>query len=76
MKQIIRLINNSKKTRYQISKETNIPQSTLSRIVHGKQKNIELATAEMLLKALGYEIVFRKVDKNVENGKRKIESLL
>lgn len=56
MKQIIRLINNSKKTRYQISKETNIPQSTLSRIIHGKQKNIELDTAFKLADALEIDI--------------------
>lgn len=61
MKQIIKLINESTKSRYQISKETGIPAATLSRIVHGKQKNIELRNAFKLADSLGVDInEFRK----------------
>ena len=56
MKQIIKLINESTKSIYQISKETGIAASNLSRIVHGKQLNITLDTAFKLADSLGVDI--------------------
>lgn len=56
MKHIIKLINESTKSRYQISKETSIAASNLSRIVHGKQHDITLDTAFKLADSLGVDI--------------------
>lgn len=56
IKNIIKLINNSNKSRYQISQETGIHAATLSRIVHGEQKDIELRNAFKLADSLGVDI--------------------
>lgn len=64
IEKVIILINESTKSRYQISKETGIPAATLSRIVNGQQKNMELNTAFKLADALGVDInTFREDEK-------------
>lgn len=63
IKNVTRIINESKKSRYKISKETNIPAATLSRIVNGQQKSMDLKTAFKLADALGVDINEFREDK-------------
>ena len=55
-------IARSKKTRYQIAKETGISQAQLCRLMQGKVI-INCKTAEVLLKYFGYSLKKGKVKK-------------
>jgi transcriptional regulator with XRE-family HTH domain len=50
-----REIENCGKTRYQISQETGLEQSALSRFING-ERSLSLESANILLEYFGYEI--------------------
>jgi hypothetical protein len=54
---IIKEIQKSEKSRYQIAKETGISEAILCKVLHGKQTVIETRTADILLKYFNYKIV-------------------
>lgn len=51
-----RLIDQSEKTRYQISQETGIAQSVLSRFMHGKS-GLSIESIDLLCQSLGLRLV-------------------
>ena len=58
LEQIAKAMKQSGKSRYQISKDTDIDQAVLSRIANGGSCNIE--TADILCKYLGLELKPKK----------------
>jgi hypothetical protein len=61
MKAIIKAMEKSSKTRYQIWKDTGISQTVLQRIVRGGTASIE--TLDILCKYLGLELIDKKKKK-------------
>jgi hypothetical protein len=58
IEEIRRQIENGKKSRYQISKDTGIDEAALCRIMQGGSCKVE--TAEKLLMYFGFEILAKK----------------
>lgn len=54
---IIKEIEKSEKSRYQIAKETGISEALLCKVLHGKQTVIETRSADILLRYFGYKLV-------------------
>jgi predicted XRE-type DNA-binding protein len=58
---IMKLIHNelrkTKVSRYQISKETGVPESILSKVFNNEAKDLNTKNAVKLLKYFGYKIV-------------------
>jgi len=63
IKEIRRQIEKSKKSRYQISKETGIDEAALCRIMQGGSCKVE--TADILLKYFGLAVTENKSSKKV-----------
>ncbi len=59
LERITKAIEKSKKTRYQISKETGVDESVLCRVVSGGSCSIK--TADILCKYLGLELKPKKI---------------
>jgi cobalamin biosynthesis Co2+ chelatase CbiK len=60
--EIRKLISESDKTQYQLAKDSEMPVNSLKRI-KGKTWGTQILQAVKVLKALGYELIIRKVKK-------------
>lgn len=69
LEQIRKVIQNSEKTRYRLSKETGIAQSQLSRLMTG-QEGLSYENLEKLADALGVEIIIRPGRPATKNKKK------
>jgi predicted XRE-type DNA-binding protein len=57
MKLIHKELRKTKVSRYQISKETGVPESILSKVFNNEAKDLNTKNAVKLLKYFGYKIV-------------------
>ena len=67
LKQLVKAIGASGRSRYQLARESGISQAQLSRLVNGLQ-GLSMDNAERLAKALGLEL---KLTKPTKRGRRR-----
>lgn len=53
---VVKALEESPLSRYQISKQTGIPESTLSRLVSGERRGLQMENLEKLCDVLGLEL--------------------
>ena len=63
LERIIKEIEKGEVTRYRISQDTGIPESTLCRLIH-RQGGMSIPTADILCEYLGLELISKKKRKS------------